>query len=292
MNRVRQSTIGPPGMPPTSSRVSPGRVPTTRLAPRRCKSKPAANTHGNRTAMRADIVPGAAFPDYELPDHTSTMRRLSEVQGEDPMIVTLARGHYCPKEHQQHLELAAFYPKIAVGYTQIATIATDAHHTLQEFRASVGAQWPFLSDPERIVQKDLDIQEYTDRDNDPMIPHTLVLKPGLIVHRIYNGYWFWGRPSVVDLWHDLRDVTRETRPDWDLSTPGLRERWEAGDLAPFHGWDKRAEPERCLTCDLDSRRCRCISSRVCACGTFTRPASGTSSCSASRRSSPTPRRRC
>jgi hypothetical protein len=32
---------------------------------------------------------------------------------------------------------------------------TDDHHTLQEFRASAGAQWPFLSDPERIVQKDL-----------------------------------------------------------------------------------------------------------------------------------------
>ena len=45
-----------------------------------------------------------------------------------------------------------------------------------------------------------------------------------------NGYWFWGRPSVVDLWHDLRDVMRETRQDWDLSTPGLREAWEADDL--------------------------------------------------------------
>ena len=38
-----------------------------------------------------------------------------------------------------------------------------------------------------------------------MIPHTLVLKPGLVVHSIYNGYWFWGRPSVEDLCHDLRD---------------------------------------------------------------------------------------
>ena len=92
-----------------------------------------------------------------------------------------------------------------MAYTQVVTIATDEHHTLQEFRASVGAQWPFLSDPERIVQKDLDIQEYTDPENDPMIPHTLVLKPGLVVHSIYNGYWFWGRPSVVDLWQDLRD---------------------------------------------------------------------------------------
>ena len=45
-----------------------------------------------------------------------------------------------------------------------------------------------------------------------MIPHTLVLKPGLVVHSVYNGYWFWGRPSVDDLWHDLRAATSEIRP--------------------------------------------------------------------------------
>jgi len=189
--------------------------------------------------MRSDILPGATFPDYELPDQDRVTRRLSEIQGDDPLILTLARGHYCPKEHQQHLELAVFYPKIAVGYTKIATISTDAHHTSQEFRASVGAQWPFLEDPGRIVQQDLEIQEYTDPDNDPMIPHTLVLKPGLVIHRIYNGYWFWGRPTISDLWHDLRDVSAEIRPDWDLSVPGLREAWDAGERSSFHGWDKR-----------------------------------------------------
>src|SRR5579863_6453906 len=193
--------------------------------------------------IRSDIVPGARFPDYELPDHTDTPRKLSALQGDDPLILTLARGHYCPKEHQQHLELAAFYPKIAAAYTQIVTIATDDHHTLQEFRASVGAQWTFLADVERTIQKDLDIQEYTDPANNPMIPHTLVLKPGLVIYSIYNGYWFWGRPSVANLWDDLRAVTREIRPDWDLSVPGLREAWNAGDLSRFHGWDKKTKPK-------------------------------------------------
>ena len=127
--------------------------------------------------MRADIVPGGVFPDYTLPDHTGVVRTLSELQCRDPLVLTLARGHYCPKEHQQHLELAAFQPKIAVAYTQIVTISTDEHHELQEFRASVGAGWPFLSDPGRIVQQDLGIQEYTDPDHNPMIPHTFVLKP-------------------------------------------------------------------------------------------------------------------
>jgi peroxiredoxin len=193
--------------------------------------------------MRPDIVPGVNFPDYELPDHTGKLQNLRELQGDDPLILTLARGHYCPKEHRQHLELAEFYTDIAVAYTQIVTITTDDHHTLQEFRASVGAQWPFLSDPGRTIQKDLNIQEYTDPEHNPMIPHTIVLKPGLVIHSIYNGYWFWGRPSVIDLWHDLRAVTSEIRPDWDLSAPGLREAWDAGDLSRFHGLNKRATPE-------------------------------------------------
>ncbi len=58
--------------------------------------------------MRPDIEPGGVFPDYELPDHTNVTRKLSELQGDDPLILTLSRGHYCPKEHQQHQQLAGW----------------------------------------------------------------------------------------------------------------------------------------------------------------------------------------
>lgn len=34
--------------------------------------------------MRADMVPGGIFPDYELTDHAKTRRRLSVPQGMDP----------------------------------------------------------------------------------------------------------------------------------------------------------------------------------------------------------------
>ncbi len=97
--------------------------------------------------MRPDIQPGATFPDFELTDHARRRRRLSEIQGQDPIIVVLSRGHFCPKDHQQHLELASLYPKIAVGYTKLVTITTDNLLELNEFRQSVGAQWTFLSDP-------------------------------------------------------------------------------------------------------------------------------------------------
>src|SRR3954447_14382957 len=63
------------------------------------------------STMRPDIAPGGRFPDYELPDHTKVPRRLSELQGDDPLILTLARGHPCPKEHQQHLEQRPSIPR-------------------------------------------------------------------------------------------------------------------------------------------------------------------------------------
>jgi hypothetical protein len=40
-----------------------------------------------------------------------------------------------------------------------------------------------------------------------MIPHVIVLEPGLSIYRIYNGYWFFGRPTLEDLRQDLPVVT-------------------------------------------------------------------------------------
>jgi hypothetical protein len=50
--------------------------------------------------MRADIVASVAFPDYAL-DHTGKRRKLSDLQGPDPMVLVLSRGGYCPKDLRQ-----------------------------------------------------------------------------------------------------------------------------------------------------------------------------------------------
>jgi peroxiredoxin len=44
--------------------------------------------------MPTDFAPGSTLPDYELPDHEKTPRKLSELQGSDPMVLLLARGHF------------------------------------------------------------------------------------------------------------------------------------------------------------------------------------------------------
>jgi len=49
---------------------------------------------------------------------------------------------------------------------------------------------------------------------------------------------------------DLREVTREIRPDWDLSAPGLRAAWDAGDRArhyPYRQVDHTRSPAEALS---------------------------------------------
>ncbi len=130
-------------------------------------------------------------------------------------------------------DLVQFYPELKVGYTRIVWISTDNLLKTNELRDGEGAQWPFLSDSERVIQKDLDIQEYTDPTNDPMIPHTFVLEPGLKIYKMYMGYWYWGRPSIAELWADLREVTRRIRADWDITTPEMRAAWQRGEKDRF-----------------------------------------------------------
>ena len=185
--------------------------------------------------MRSDVRPGATFPDYELPDHTYAQRKLSFLQGNDPMVLTLHRGIYCPKDRQQLHQLVPFSRQCAVGFTRLVSITTDNSLIhLNDLRLGVGADWPFLFDKERVIAKELGIEEYTDPQNHPMIPHTFVLKPGLEIYKIYNGYWYWGRPSTAELHADLREVTRDVRPDWQIDTPEMRRKWEAGEKDGFY----------------------------------------------------------
>ncbi|MDQ3937342.1 MAG: redoxin domain-containing protein [Chloroflexota bacterium] len=189
--------------------------------------------------MRSDITVGARFPDYELPDHTGRKRRLSDLQGSDPLVLVLLRGKFCPKDRAQLRGLISLWPEMRVGYARLVCISTEDMLGTNELRDGVGAEWPFLSDPGRMIQHDLEIQEYTDPKNDPMIPHTIVLGPGLEIVKIYDGYWYWGRPTPDELRLDLREVTRRIRPDWDLAAPGLREKWDAGERDAFFPYGRK-----------------------------------------------------
>ena len=51
------------------------------------------------------------------------------------------------------------------------------------------------------------------------MPTVFTLFPELRIHRVYNGYWFWGRPTMEELRRDLREVSREIRDSWEPPPP-------------------------------------------------------------------------
>jgi hypothetical protein len=71
-----------------------------------------------------------------------------------------------------------------------------------------------------------------------MIPHVIVLEPALRIHKIYNGYWFFGRPTLEELRQDLRAVSMACRPDWDITAPGFRTQWDQGHKEHFYPYGK------------------------------------------------------
>jgi peroxiredoxin len=161
------------------------------------------------------IEQGLPMPDIELPDHQGVTRRLTELADGDPLVVVFYRGWWCPKEQAYFRALAEWQREVEVAYTRIVAISVDPPAEQAAFRAGLDARWTFLSDVDRTWQAALDLREVTDTVHEPYVPTVLVCDPDLTVRRVYDGYWVWGRPSLADLWSDLREATAAARPDWE-----------------------------------------------------------------------------
>jgi peroxiredoxin len=181
-----------------------------------------------------NLESGTTIPDFELPDEDGRMHRLSELQGDNVLVLHLGRGEHCPRERMHHHELLRFYEWCSGAFTELVSILPNSQHDVFRLKIGTGARWTFLADEKLVVQRHFDINEYTDTHHDNAgVPHTLILSPGLRLEKVYVGYWFWGRPSPEQLWLDLHGLLARTRADYDPTTPEAREAWERGrDGAP------------------------------------------------------------
>jgi peroxiredoxin len=159
--------------------------------------------------------PGTALPDAVLPDTDGAPRRLSELAAGDPLVVHTYRGWFCPKERTYLRQVLLPLQEVAeVGYVRMVSVSVEPPPVSAAFRAGLDARWTFLSDPDRTWQEAVDLRETTDTVHDPYLPAVFVCDPDLTVRRAYDGYWMWGRPSLAELWGDLRGAGRALRPDW------------------------------------------------------------------------------
>ena len=59
---------------------------------------------------------------------------------------------------------------------------------------------------------------------DIYIPYTFILDGDRTIYKIYNGWWFLGRPTVEEIRMDLRALFSR-RPDW-IYSPDYRQQRE------------------------------------------------------------------
>jgi len=168
---------------------------------------------------RASLEAGSTFPDFALPDHAGNERRLGELISGDPTVLQFYRGWWCPKEQAFFRRLVRLQEEAEVAYCRFVSVSVDPPAVEASFRAGLGARLTFLSDYERTGQATLGLRETTDTLNDPYVPAVFTLFPDRTIHRVYNVYWFWGRPTCEELRQDLRHITRAVRPDWEAPTP-------------------------------------------------------------------------
>ena len=162
---------------------------------------------------------GDAFLDFTLPDSRGKPETLSDftkpgVMDEKmgftdgyPVIVVFSRGFFCPRDGVQMRGLVRFQEELSVNYGKLAVVSADPPMVSAAFRAGLGASFPFLSDEKREVINSIGILDTTEGEYAFRArPFTFVLRPDLSVHKIYDGWFFVGRPTVEELRHDLRDI--------------------------------------------------------------------------------------
>jgi peroxiredoxin len=100
------------------------------------------------------------------------------------------------------------------NYCHLAVISTDAPEICGALRAGLGATFTFLSDHDRRAVTELQIVDETDR-NHPRIamPYSFSVGPDLAIHKVYDGGWFVGRPTLEELRQDLRAMMQAYHPD-------------------------------------------------------------------------------
>lgn len=177
--------------------------------------------------MSKHLKPGMVFPDFELPDETGVLHRLSALQGDSAMVVMLGRGEHCPRERQHQFEMVRFQQWQPVAFTEMVTILPNDLHDTLKMKIATGAHWTYLADVDLAVQRHFEIDEYTDTHHAATVPHTVILAPGRVIDKVYVGYWFWGRPSPYQLWQDLGELFRRIKSDFDPTTAAARAAWAA-----------------------------------------------------------------
>ena len=156
-------------------------------------------------------------PTTSSPDENGVLHRLSDLQGDDPMVLHLSARRALPPGAPDAPRAARSSTSGArCAFTSLVSLLPNDQHETSKLRISTGANWTFLADEELVVQRDLDFREYTDPHHATRRCRTRSCSARVSSSTRSTAATGSGAgPSIYDLWADLRDLLRRTQPDFD-----------------------------------------------------------------------------
>lgn len=112
--------------------------------------------------------------------------------------------------------LVILQEELPSAYCRVAAVSVDPPPVNGALRNGLAATFPFLSDHEHKAIEALDLVDTSDKKHGTIaIPYAFSLLPDLTVHRIYNGWYYVGRPTNEELRADMRAMIQQCRGDYD-----------------------------------------------------------------------------
>ena len=165
--------------------------------------------------MRSYLRAGNKFPNFELPDHNGEIQSLTQILWGYPGVVVFSRGSFCPKDRRQLQNYVEYLqPELEVNYCKLMVVSVEDQALSAKTRAGLGATFPFLSDADRKLLHELEMVDVTDKEHGEIyIPYTFIVDRERTIYKVYNGWWYVGRPTVEEIRMDLRALMSR-RKDW------------------------------------------------------------------------------
>ena len=130
-----------------------------------------------------------------------------------------------------------YQEELSVNYCRLVCVSVDEPKVSGAYRYGLGASFPFLSDETREAIDLLGIRDETEGEYAGCsMPMTFIMSPDLTIYKIYNGWFFVGRPTLEELRMDLRELlSRRSNYAYEAyNRPEIKairvpaERWEHG----------------------------------------------------------------
>jgi peroxiredoxin len=160
----------------------------------------------------AQSVPaeGEAMPSFLLPDHMGRLVGLDELLAQGPLIITFARGHWCPYCRIAVSALAEIADNVAAIGARIVAILPDRQEYAAKLHAEANASFPILTDVDNGYALSLGLMFWVGAE---MEQHMRARDVDLASSQ-GNDSWFVPVPATFIVGTDGNIIARHVDPDY------------------------------------------------------------------------------